>query len=211
MRNYFRYLTYLAVSTALSLAHAGSFDDFFRAVNVDNAGAVQQLLAQGFDPNTPNEKGQVGLYLALRDDSPKVVAALLADPKTNVDISNGANETPLMMAALRGKTDWAQRLLERGAALNRAGWTPLHYAATGPEPKLVTLLLARGAHIEALSPNLTTPLMMASRYGPEEAVNVLLAAGASPKARNDQGLNAADFARLGGREALAKRLAALAP
>ena len=169
------------------------------------------LLAQGFDPNTLNEKGQVGLYLALRDDSPKVVAALLADPKTKVDISNGANETPLMMAALRGKTDWAQRLLERGAALNRAGWTPLHYAATGPEPKLVTLLLARGAHIEALSPNLTTPLMMASRYGPEEAVNVLLAAGANPKAANDQGLKAADFARLGGREALAKRLAALAP
>jgi len=40
-----------------------------------------------------------------------------------------------MMAALRGSLEWTQRLIERGAAINRDGWTPLHYAASGPEPK----------------------------------------------------------------------------
>ena len=207
MRIHFKYLVHLLVIAACSVVYAASFEDFFRAVNVDDERTVNILLARGFDPNTLSEKGQVGLYLALRDDSPKVVAALLAHPQTTVDTANAANETPLMMAALRGQLDWTQRLLERGAALNRAGWTPLHYAAAGPEPKVVSMLLGRGAQIEALSPNRTTPLMMAARYGAEEAVNLLLAAGASTQARNDQGLNAADFARVGARDALAERLA----
>lgn len=182
--------------------------DYFRAINVDNARRVQALLDAGFDPNTVNEQGQVGLYLALRDRSPKVMAALLADPKTRVDATNAAGETPLMMAALRGNLDGVQRLLERGAALNRAGWTPLHYAATGPETRLVALLLERGAQIDAPSPNRSTPLMMAARYGPEASVDLLLARGAQLQARNDQGLDAADFARLDGRDALAQRLVA---
>jgi hypothetical protein len=52
--------------------------------------------------------------------------------------------------------------------------------------------------------------MMAARYGTEEATRLLLARGASATVRNDAGLNAADFARLAGREALAARLDALA-
>ena len=75
---------------------------------------------------------------------------------------------------------------------------------------MVALLLERGAQIEALSPNRTTPLMMAARYGPEAAVDLLLARGASLKARNDSALGAVDFALLAGREALAQRLQAAA-
>lgn len=208
LTKYFRYLAYLIVVLGFSVARADTAVDFFRAVNVDDAGAVKALLARGFDPNTPSEKGQVALYLAFRDDSPKVVAALLAHPSTRIDAANAADETPLMMAALRGQLDGARQLIDRGAAVNRPGWTPLHYAATGPEPRLVALLLERGAQIEAPSPNRTTPLMMASRYGPEAAVDLLLARGASLRARNDAGLGAVEFAELGGREALAARLKA---
>ena len=190
------------------MANAGSYEDFFRAVNVDNAGTVQELLARGFDPNSPSEKGQTGLSLALRDDSLKVAAALLADARTAVDTANASGETPVMMAALRGNVEWTARLLERGAQLNRSGWNALHYAATGPGTALVTMLLARGAVIDAASPNGSTALMMAARYGPEDTVNLLLTRGASLAARNIQGLSAVDFARLGGRDKLAARLAA---
>jgi uncharacterized protein len=203
-----RYVAYLFVVFAFSLARADPVVDYFRAVNVDDAGTVKALLARGFDPNATDAKGQTGLHLALRDDSLKVAQALLAHARTRIDATNASDETPLMMAALRGQTEWTRKLLDRGAALNRPGWTPLHYAATGPEPKVVALLLERGARLEALSPNRTTPLMMAARYGPEDAVDLLLAKGASLLARNDTGLNAADFARLAGREELAKRLVA---
>ena len=196
------------VALVMAIAQAGSFDDFFRAVHVDDVGAVNDLLARGFDPNAIGEKGQPGLVMALRDGADKVAASLLAHPHIVIDTANTADETALMMAALRGRLEWCQRLLDRGAKLDRTGWTPLHYAATGPEPKVVALLIGRGAPIEALSPNRTTPLMMAARYGADESALLLLARGADTKARNDVGLNAADFAKLAGRTKLAERLEA---
>ena len=204
---------FLAFTAALllfagTLAHAGSYDDYFRAINLDNDREVRALLQRGFDPNSPSEKGLSGLYLAMRDGSPKVATALLEDPRTQPDAANAAGETPLMMAALRNREDWVQRLLDRGAAVNREGWTPLHYAATGAEPAVVSLLLARGGQLEAASPNGTTPLMMAARYGTDATVQFLLSRGASLKARNVQGLGAVDFARLGGRDRLAAQLEA---
>jgi ankyrin repeat protein len=210
MKCLLRFGAYLLIAIGSSAAIAGLPEDFFRAVNVDHAQAVKDILAGGFDPNTPSEQGQSALFLALRDGSPKVAAALLADPRTAIDTANASGETPVMMAALRGHADWTERLLERGAPINRSGWTALHYAATGPGTAVVALLLGRGAALEAPSPNGTTPLMMAARYGPEATVDLLLARGASLTARNIQGLNAADFARLDGRDKLAARLAASA-
>ena len=210
MKHYLKSPLYIIGSIWFSSATAGSYEDYFRAVGADDAATVSALLGRGFDPNSPDERGQLGLYLALRDGSLKVAAALLAHPELKVDAVNAADETPLMMAALRGNLEWAQRLLDRGAQVNRTGWTPLHYAASGPEPKLLTLLLDRGAAIEAPSPNRTTPLMMAARYGAPGAAELLLARGADPRARNELGLNAADFARQGGREALAAKLQAAA-
>ena len=191
-----------------SAAQAGAFEDFFQAVSVDNASGVKTLLDRGFDPNAVDEKGQRALYLALRGEAFRVAEVLLMHPGINVDANNGAGETALMMAALRGQLDWMRRLLERGAAVHKDGWSPLHYAATGPSAVAVRLLLDRGAPVEAMSPNRTTPLMMAAQYGSEESVELLRLRGATLGAKNDRGLAAADFAKLGGREALSSKLAA---
>jgi ankyrin repeat protein len=195
MRNYFKFAFYIFVIIGFSTARADSYVDFFRAVNVDNARTVGELLAQGFDPNTKSESGQVALYLAMRDDSPKVAAALLASPALNVDAANAMGETPLMMAALKGRLDWAKKLIERGAKVQKPGWSPLHYAATGPSTELLALLLDRGADINALAPNRNTPLMMAARYGTEENVKLLLQRGANKALINDRNLSAADMAK----------------
>jgi ankyrin repeat protein len=206
MKYYFKIILYLFVFTGFDSAIAGSYEDFFRALRIDNAGAVSELLARGFDPNSPDEKGQTGLHLAIRDSSPKVAAVLLAHPAVRLDAPNASDETPLMLAALKGNLDAAQRLVDRGAAINRPGWTPLHYAATGPEPKLVSLMLERGAQIDAPSPNGSTALMMAARYGADDSALMLLARGASTAVRNQKDMNAADFARSVGRDALAAKL-----
>jgi ankyrin repeat protein len=206
MKCFLRFTLYLLVAMSFSVARADAYVDFFRAVNVDDLRTVSDLLSRGFDPNSPNTRGQPALVQALRDDSPKVAAALLAHPGLKVDATTAAGETALMMAALKGQTDWMQRLIERGAQINRSGWTPLHYAASGPEAKAVVLLLDRGAAIDAPSPNRSTPLMMAARYGSEDAALLLVARGADLRLRNDLGLSAADFARTAGREPLAQRL-----
>jgi uncharacterized protein len=196
-----------ALLVASTAAMASAFVDFFRAVNIDNVGVVNQLLARGFDPNAANDHGQVGLYLALRDEAPRVAAALLAHPQTKVDIANSSGETPLMMAALKGNLAAAQRLVERGAQVNRDGWTPLHYAATGSDgAAVVAWLLDRGARVDARAPNGNTPLMMAARYGEMRSVELLLARGADRRLSNNAGLSAADLARQEGRESLALKL-----
>lgn len=203
----------LAASIALVLAHtaqAGSYDDFFTAITRDNPQALQTLFERGFDANTVDDKGQTGLYVALRNESLKAAAAIVEAPSLQPNVLNAAGESALMMAALRGHIPLATRLIERGASIDKTGWAPLHYAASGPSTPMVKLLLDKGAAIEAASPNGSTALMMAAGYGPEPSVDALLARGADPKRVNDLKLNAADFARRAGRESLAKRLDAVA-
>ena len=205
-----RWLAATAAALCLTLAapaRAGAYEYFFKAVSLDDAGAVERLLQRGFDANSVDEAGQGALILALREGAFKVADTLLKAPGMKVDQPNSAGETALMMAALRGHEEWLPKLVAQGAAIEREGWTPLHYAATGPQPATVAWLLERGARVDSRSPNGTTPLMMAARYGSEESVDLLLRRGADPKLKNQLNLTAADFARLAAREALAKRLA----
>ena len=75
----------------------------------------------------------------------------------------------------------------------------MHYAATGANPTIVKLLLDESAYIDAESPNGTTPLMMAARYGSTAAVQLLINEGADVKIKNQLGLSALDFAKDGNR------------
>jgi len=203
---YFRKIAYLIVAIGISSANAGSFDDFFIAIRNDNTSILGGLLQRGFDPNTADEKGQPGLTTAMQERSLRAAKLLLEQPTLNIDALNQAGESALMMAALKGEIDGAKMLLDRGAKINQSGWSPLHYAAAGPEPELVRLLLVHGAEVDAASPNGTTALMMAAQYGSEDSVKLLLDRGADPSRRNVRDLSASDFAKLAGRDALARAL-----
>jgi len=206
LNKYFKFLAYLLLAIGFSLTHAGSYVEFFRAVDRDDPMTVADLLTRGFDPNAASEQGQTPLYLALKGDSPKVFKVLMQHPSLKVDLANGAGETPLMIAALRGEVEAMKLLLSRGAQLNRSGWTPLHYAASAPEPDAVALLLERGAAVDALAPNGYTALMMAAQYGTEDAAMLMLKRGADPRLRNSRGQTAADLARIADRDKLAAKL-----
>jgi ankyrin repeat protein len=195
MRNHFKKLALLSVFVAFSSAHAGSFDDFFRDVRSDDASGIAGLLNRGFDPNTRDAQGQTGLLIAVKEPSLKVVRVLLDSPKTDVDARNAKDESPLMLAALKGQQDIVTRLIEREADINKPGWAPLHYAATGGHVAIMKQLLDKYAFIDAQSPNGTTPLMMAAMYGTTEAVKLLLDEGADPFMKNQQNMTAADFAQ----------------
>lgn len=192
--NYFKKSIYLIVFIGFSSANAGSFEDFFKALRTDDVRLMQSLLQRGFDPNTVNEKGLSGLMLAYQQGSFQVLDQLIAWPATQVETRNAADESVLMLAALKGQTDLCRRLIARGADVNKTGWTPLHYAATGGHVAIIDLLLQANAYIDAESPNQSTPLMMAARYGNASAVKFLLEEGADPSLKNQQGMDALDFA-----------------
>lgn len=206
--NYFKHVLYLIVLIGYSVAHAGSYEDFFSAIQSDDASTVQRLLQRGFDPNTLDPKGQHGLLLAMREKSVKVAETLIRWPQTTVEVRTRTDESPLMFAALNGQLDLARLLITRGADVNKPGWAPLHYAATRGHLAVMNLLLEHHAYIDASSPNGTTPLMMAAFYGTPSAVKLLLEAGADPLLKNEQALTAIDFAHRNQRQDSADIIAA---
>lgn len=203
---HFKKSLYLFVFIGYSFAWAGSYEDFFSALDRNDASSVTRLLERGFDPNTRDPQGRPGLFIALQKESFDAAQALMRHPQLDVNALNNNDESPLMMAAMKGQLRWCTELMNKGAVVNKTGWTPLHYAASGSEHQVVALLLDKGAAINATSPNGTTPVMMAALYGPEPSVNLLVARGADLKRKNDLGLTAVDFASRGGREKLAAQL-----
>lgn len=169
---------------------ASSFEQFFKAVEFNDVKAIDQLLTRGFDPNTLNDKGNPGLYLAIRAESAGVVARLLKDPNIDVNLKNAIGETPLMMACLKGDLALVQSMVKAGAQINQPGWTPLHYATANGQSEVVRYLLKHEADPNALSPNNTTPLMMATLYGFRTTVQALIEGGADVGLTNSDNVTA---------------------
>lgn len=206
MRIYFKFIFHLVLAIGSSFAEAGSYDDFFVAIIRDDASTVRSLLERGIDPNSRDPKGQPALSVAIRRESPRAFATLLARADVDVNALNSAGESALMLAAIAGDLMACQQLLERGAQVSQPGWAPIHYAASGPETRVVRLLLDHGAEIDAAASNGTTALMLAAQTGPETTVELLLARGADTRRRNLRGLQAIDFAEQAGRDWLVERL-----
>ncbi|NMM09808.1 MAG: ankyrin repeat domain-containing protein [Polaromonas sp.] len=207
--NHIKTVIYLFVFIGFSGVYAGSYDDFFIAIKRDDPGKIKELLARGFDANTLDPHGLDGLYIAVREPSLNAAQALIDWPKTDVNLLNAKDESPLMLAALEGHQDLVEKLIKRGADVNKTGWTPLHYAASSGQLTIISLLLENSAYIDAESPNGTTPLMMAARYGTPAAVKLLLQEGADSQLKNKQGLTALQFAQRGNRPDSAEAIAAV--
>jgi hypothetical protein len=79
-------------------AHAAPIDTLIKAVKFDDVDGVNKLLAKGMDPNSVDNQGIPLLVIAAREKSDKVAAALLANPKTDIEIQDKAGENALMMA-----------------------------------------------------------------------------------------------------------------
>ena len=130
------------------------------------------------------------------------VLDLLLSSDVELETPDFRGATPLMFAALSGKTDSARRLLTAGArpgAQDITGWTPLHYAARRGESLGVLLLLLS----QEISPKLdqpdfggTTPLMVAAAYNNPQGASALWDAGADLHLSDNTGRSAIDYARL---------------
>jgi ankyrin repeat protein len=194
LRINFKILIYLYVFIGFSISKAGAFDDFFKAIVFDQVPVLGNLIYRGMDPNTPTEKGEPALVFAVRSGAPKTVAFLLKQPGIQLDATNIADETALMLAANANDLASANLLIEAGASVNRPNWTPLHYAASKGHTEMMRILIENDAYIDAESPNGTTPLMMAAYYATPKAVKLMLEEGADPTLQNKDGQTALDMA-----------------
>lgn len=120
-----------------------------------------------------------------------------------------------MLAAFDGHTQIVRMLLDNRARIDtrdNMGRTALMYAASGPNPETVQLLLERRA-----DPNLAdkeekfTALMFAAAEGQIRVVEILLAHGADAALKDADGETALDFARQNGHTAVIRLLKSIFP
>lgn len=193
-----RLLACVFLSTYLCLdARADSRDELLRAVRLDLVSDVQESLAQGQDVNTLEPyRGESLLMIAIRENSTKVAQLLLKQTGLQINHRAKNGDTAIMLASYLGQLALVRQLLALQAEINQPGWTALHYAATSGHLDIIKLLLEHHAYIDAESPNKTTPLMMASRSGKTDVLQLLLYEGADVTLKNALGLTAIDFAEL---------------
>jgi ankyrin repeat protein len=123
-----------------------------------------------------------------------VFDALLNARGIDLEAKARNGDTALMIASFKANLPAVKALIDKGAEVNKTGWTPLHYAASIGNNDIVSLLLEKSAYIDAESPNKTTPIMMAARAGHIMTVKLLLDEGADATLKNDAGMTAIDFA-----------------
>lgn len=111
----------------------------------------------------------------------------------------GQNDQPIHDAARLGTADAVARLLKADPAQRDArtqqGSTPLHLAATNPDPGPLKVLVAAGAEVNARDGDGATPLHMAAYASHAKNVRLLLEAGADYTLKTNNGRDAGSMAR----------------
>jgi ankyrin repeat protein len=164
--------------------------------SVADPAKVRLLLDHGADVNAVAKSGRTALIVAAFTNPSVEVVKLLLARGAKTAVMDRMHVTPLNAATFGNDTATVRLLLDAGADIEMAdtfiGLNPLMNAAGNRNVEAVKMLLAKGAGVNAVSkteglPKIQTgtvefggwtPLLMSAAFGPPEAVNVLLNAGA---------------------------------
>jgi ankyrin repeat protein len=175
----------------------------YAAAESERPASVALLLAKGADPNLAGRSEVTPLAAAAFKGNERIVEELLAcgaDPK----IADSTGKAAVTYAAARGFAEIVRRLMDAGVdASLRYGhgvtalmWAAGHEDGVGAQAAeaTATLLLTRGAPIDAADDRGRTALMMAAELGYREMVDLLVKQGADRAIRDKGGKTAFDLA-----------------
>jgi len=168
----------------------GVFSVLHQACQNGHLETAKALIAHAADVNMV--KFGNALHAAADAGCSAIVRKLLrvgADP-------DPSKNKPLIAAAARGHNQIVEELLSAGAdadATDTWGMTPLMWAARNGRASTVTLLVAHGAKLDAVSGNLSygnlTALEFADREHHAEVVRILRSGGARPRLEKPKAYN----------------------
>jgi ankyrin repeat protein len=164
-------LALLAKFPALAVAHTPKGASAYRA-------ALGRVVNNGF----------------IRPQDNRAAKAILAlHPPLDAFEAAAAGDVARVEREIAGDASYVKRVHE-------SGWTPLHFAAFGGEPRVVELLLAHGAEIDAVAKNqfANTPLLVSLLTRQGDIARLLVAHGADVRFQMAEGFTALHEAALDG-------------
>jgi len=168
------------------------------AVHMRQTGKVRSILKKRPELVDLEVQGETPLEVAAINHDVEIAKILLdhgADVNRRLTGFSTMGPTPLHEALSRARSrdkdpyDTVVLLLDHGADINllEQGYTVLHLAARGSSVRVLELLHARGAAVDARTPEGWTPLMTAASKGWYAGVRYFLENGADPLAVNQRG------------------------
>jgi len=198
-----------------------------RAANL-SWGFVRRILTKGADVNLKDARGKTALHIACDNntEAQAVIRTILKRAKrVELNAVDSNNATPLHIAALRGRTDACETLIDNGAKINakdKNGHTPAYHAVRAGNVETADSLIKKGTdissiYLSAYKGNLSnlktlltrgasvnekdetgfTPLHAAAAGGQKEIVQYLISQGADVKAEGGPGWTALSYAARG--------------
>jgi uncharacterized protein len=182
-------------------------DRLHAAIEQGDQQAVRRLIAEGADVNGfDTEFYETPLMAAIRYRRMEILEALVragANPAVEATGFDNAGETAILIAA-RANSPYALRIL-LGAAVRPEDRDAALLAGCA-HPAVVRVALEMKARVNARGERGITPLACAAASGSLESVALLLAAGADPVAKADDGSTALGRAIQGGHSEVAAAL-----
>ena len=137
-----------------------------------------------------SEQDLDSFFRAVTDGRSEEVGPMLQQHPDWVDRELFLGIRPLYRAAVLGRSEVAQILIESGAdvaATTDRGTQALHAASQNGHVAIVMMLLASEAPTAALNESGASPLHLAARYKREKVVDLLLKNGVDPNQRDAEG------------------------
>lgn len=116
------------------------------------------------------------MHIAIENNQHQKIADLMTDTK-QIDALNNYSDTPLVVAAKKGKLSIARMLIDNGANVNFknpvTGNTPLFAGIKSKNYEIVNLLMANGARFDQQNNTGQTPQLYACKQGDIELIRIL--------------------------------------
>jgi len=130
------------------------------------------------------------IFEAVRSKDTQAVKDFIRKKPRLVNAKDYEGWTPLHSAILRGHTEIAKLLIEKGADVNakdKGGDTPLHLAPYMGDTEIAKFLIDNGADVNAKNKDGNTPLQYAAYGGHTEMAKLLISGGADVNAKTNDG------------------------
>jgi ankyrin repeat protein len=207
MKNHLRIFAIIALSLfqiSMAKADGKSTTDKVKVLNVaaetgDKMKLKKLLKEKNLEINGQDEAGMTPLMSAALGGQVDVIKQLLAH-KAKLEVKNTAGDTALAVAVTNDQFDAARVLIHAGANVDLivAGdeGDTLFIRAANNDLKTAELILKKNKAVLNKTNKLgENALMKSVRFGNNDSVKMLLAAGADKKAKNQAGLSALEIAK----------------